>query len=135
MDFADVEDEIGSFAEIYDMPENTEEAGLFQKFRYGRDRLSYTFPVENGEYVVELYFMEPWYGTAGENAKGWRLFDVSVNGETRLEKLDIWQEAGGAGKALKKRMTVTADKGKIQIAFPEIYSNQAVIQAIRIAKE
>lgn len=135
MDFDHVEDEIGSFAEMYDAVENTEEAELFRQFRFGRDRLTYTFPVKEGNYLVELYFLEPWYGTAGEHAEGWRLFDVSINGKTYINKLDIWKEAGGAGKALRKQIHVSAAQGTIRIAFPKVYSNQAVIQAIRIARE
>lgn len=135
MEFENVEDETGSFSETYDIIQNTGDAELFRKFRFGRDQLSYFFPVEKGEYLLELYFVEPWYGTAGENARGWRMFDVSVNGKTVLEKLDIWQEAGGAGKAWKKRIPVSAGNGSIRVTFPRIYSNQAVICAIRIGRD
>ncbi len=135
MDFENVEDETGSFSAIYDEIENTEDMELFREFRFGRSQLTYTFPVNNGSYLVELYFMEPWYGTAGENATGWRMFDVSVNGKIVLEKLDIWREAGGARKALKKQIHVLTENRNIQIAFPTLYSNQAIIQAIRIVEE
>ncbi|MFC7667706.1 malectin domain-containing carbohydrate-binding protein [Hymenobacter humi] len=39
---------------------------MFQSFRYGREKLRYYFPVPNGEYLVELYFVEPWLGTGGD---------------------------------------------------------------------
>ncbi|MDY3917926.1 MAG: malectin domain-containing carbohydrate-binding protein [Candidatus Limivivens sp.] len=135
MDYENVEDEIGSFARIQDEIENTEEQGLFQTFRYGRNRLEYRFPAENGEYLLELYFAEPWYGNAGENAAGWRCFDVAVNGSTVLSKLDIWKEAGGSCRALRRKLSVSAEGGMIRLTFPKLYSNQAVIQAIRITRE
>ena len=83
---------------------------------------------------MELYFSEPWYGCAGENAEGWRLFDVDVNGETVLSRMDIWSEAGGADRAVRKQLTISAVNGKIVLDFPMTYSNQAVIQAVRIYK-
>ncbi len=134
MDFDNVEDEIGSFAEIYDEIADTKEQGLFQKFRYGRNQLYYDFPVENGVYEIELYFMEPWYGTAGENAEGWRVFDVAVNREIVCRKLDIFKETGGERRVLKKQVEAEINQKSIRISFPHIYSNQAVISAIRIRR-
>ena len=132
--YEDVEDEIGSVAECWDEVENCADQGLLQTFRYGRDLLSYTFPVEDGAYEVHLYFVEPWYGRAGENAAGWRLFDVAINDVVCLKGLDIWQEASGAGKLLQKHLTVAASQGYIRISFPEAASNQALVHAIRITR-
>ena len=40
--------------------------------------MNFDFP--DGEYLVELYFIEPWLGIGGGmNAKGMRLFDVAIN--------------------------------------------------------
>ena len=56
----------------------------------------------DGEYLVELYFIEPWLGIGGGmKASGMRLFDVAINGKTVLNDLDIWNEAG-TNAALKK---------------------------------
>ena len=58
---------------------------LFQFFRFGRHRLWYDLPVPNGDYRVELYFVEPWHGKGGgekDDYEGLRIFDVAVNGET-----------------------------------------------------
>jgi hypothetical protein len=61
---------------------------LFQSFRYGREKLSYIFPVPDGEYLVELYFIEPWFGAGGGmDCSGWRLFDVAINDKTFLKIL------------------------------------------------
>ncbi|RYZ33945.1 MAG: DUF4982 domain-containing protein, partial [Sphingobacteriales bacterium] len=76
----------------------TKDWKLFQSFRYGLDKLQYHFPVKDGEYIVELYFTEPWLGTGGGvDATGWRLFDVAVNDKIVLKDVDIWKEVGHDG--------------------------------------
>jgi len=106
---------------------------LFQDFRYGLDELGYTFPVQDGNYRVELYFAEPWLGRGGgTDCTGWRMFDVAVNGDTVLKDLDIWKEAGYCG-ALKKVVNVCVKGGKLVIRFPRVKSGQAVIAAIAVA--
>jgi beta-galactosidase len=106
---------------------------LFQAFRYGKEKLKYEFNVPDGEYLVELYFIEPWLGVGGiMNAKGMRLFDVAINGKTVLDDLDIWHEAG-TNAALKKTVKAKITGGKMIISFPESKVGQAVISAIAIA--
>jgi beta-galactosidase len=106
---------------------------LFQTFRYGRDQLSYHFPVPDGEYMVELYFIEPWLGTGGGmNAERMRLFDVAVNGHTILKDVDIWATVGHDA-ALKKTVKANVKGGQLVISFPQVKSGQAVISAIAIA--
>lgn len=117
----------------YDPIKETQDWGLFQDFRYGADKLRYEFPAPEGEYRIELYFNEPWYGTGGGmNSKGWRIFDVAINDEIVLKDLDIWAEAGH-DTALKKTFTATSKDGKIGISFPNVAASQAVISAIAIA--
>jgi len=116
----------------FDPISGTKDPELFQSFRYGVDKLSYEFPVADGEYLVELYFTEPWYGTGGGlNCKGWRLFDVAINENVVLKDFDIWAEAGH-DKALKKTFLVKSKNGKISINFPNVKSGQAIISAIAI---
>jgi hypothetical protein len=111
----------------------TKDWKLFQSFRYGRDKLQYHFPVQDGEYLVELYFTEPWLGTGGGiNAAGWRLFDVAVNDKVVLKDVDIWKEAGHDG-ALKKIVKAAVKGGVLTISFPRVAAGQAVISAIAIA--
>ncbi len=106
---------------------------LFQTFRYGRQQLQYQFPVKDGEYLVELYFMEPWWGTGGGlNAGGFRLFDVAVNGKTYIRNLDLWKEVGH-DVALKRTIKVVVHGGLLTISFPKIEAGQAVISGIAIA--
>ncbi|WP_256012341.1 malectin domain-containing carbohydrate-binding protein [Desertivirga xinjiangensis] len=118
---------------IHDPIAGTTDWKLFQDFRYGRDKLNYEFPVPDGEYLVELYFNEPWLGTGGGmDCKGMRLFDVAVNGEVLIKDLDIWKEVGHDA-ALKKTVKVKVKGGLLLISFPEVKSAQAVISAIAIA--
>jgi hypothetical protein len=109
---------------------------LFQFFRFGHHRLWWNLPVSDGEYRVELYFVEPWHGRNGgekDDYEGLRIFDVAINGETVIDDLDPWAEAGYCG-ALKRVVTAKAKDGKIHISFPEVKAGQAIISAIAIAK-
>jgi hypothetical protein len=113
--------------------DGTKDWKLFQTFRYGRDQLKYHFPLPDGEYLVELYFIEPWLGIGGGlNASAMRLFDVAFNGKTVIKDLDIWKEAG-SNALLKKTIKTTVKGGFLDINFPEIKVGQAVISAIAIA--
>lgn len=125
----------GSQRQTWDPIKGTSEWDLIRTFRYGRHKLSYEFPVENGEYQVELYFVEPWYGTGGGlDCKNWRLFDVAVNDEALIEDLDIWKEAGH-DKLLKKNLLVTVKGGSLKISFPKVKSGQALISAIAVSTD
>jgi len=113
--------------------EGTKDWKLFQTFRYGRDQLKYHFPLPDGEYLVELYFIEPWLGIGGGfNAKTMRLFDVAFNDKTVIKDLDIWSQAG-SNTLLKKTIKTTVKGGFLDINFPEVKVGQAVISAIAIA--
>lgn len=117
----------------FDPVKGTADWPLFQSFRYGRDQLSYHFPVPDGEYLVELYFIEPWLGTGGGmDAKGMRLFDVAINGNTLLKDLDIWA-AAGHDAALKKTVKAWVKGGTLLLSFPRVKSGQAIISAIAVA--
>ena len=107
---------------------------LFQFFRFGRHRLWYDFPVADGDYRVELYFVEPWHGKGGgekDDYEGIRIFDVAINAETVVDDLDPWAEAGYCG-ALKRVATAKAKNGKLHISFPEVKAGQAVICGIAV---
>ena len=110
---------------------------LFQYFRFGRHRLWYDFPLPDGKYRVELYFAEPWHGKNGgekDDYEGLRIFDIAINGETVIDDLDPWAEAGYLG-SMKRVVTVKAKNGRLHISFPEVKAGQAIISAIAIAKD
>jgi hypothetical protein len=95
--------------------------------------LNYKFPIPDGEYLVELYFIEPWFGTGGGmDCKGWRIFDVAINDSIVLKNLDIWNEACH-DQILKKIVKAHVKDGKLIISFPKVTSGQAIISAIAIA--
>ncbi|NDW09711.1 malectin domain-containing carbohydrate-binding protein [Dysgonomonas sp. 520] len=111
----------------------TKDWELFQTFRYGRDMLKYQFPLADGEYLVELYFIEPWWGTdRSMDCEGYRIFDVAVSGDTVIKNLDIFKEAGH-DRLLKKTVKGYAKNGMLEISFPNTTAGQAVISAIAIA--
>ena len=114
--------------------DGTSDWKLFQSFRYGRDQLNFHFPVPaDGEYLVELYFVEPWLGIGGGmDAEKMRLFDVAINNKIVIKDLDIWKEAG-ANKILKKTVKVYCKKGQLVVSFPKVKVGQAVISAIAVA--
>lgn len=124
---------LGSRRKTFDPVAGTDTPGLFRDFRYGREQLGWRFPVPDGRYRVELYFAEPWYGRAGIDARGWRVFDVAINGRTVIDDLDIFAEAG-FGRALRKVVEVDVRGGAIEIGIPEVKAGQAVIAAIAIAR-
>lgn len=117
----------------HDPIKGTSDWKLFQDFRYGLHKLNYEFPVPDGEYLVELYFNEPWLGTGGGmDCSAMRLFDVAVNNQVVIKDLDIWKEVGHDA-ALKKSVKVNVKGGKLVVSFPNIKAGQAVISAIAIA--
>jgi beta-galactosidase len=118
----------------FDPIDGTADWKLFQSYRYGRDQLKFQFPIAaDGEYLVELYFIEPWIGIGGGlNGKGMRIFDVAINDKTVIKDLDIW-EVVGTNKLLKKTVKVFVKAGKLEISFPQVKVGQALISAIAIA--
>jgi hypothetical protein len=132
-DFPELPENFASQRRTFSPIKNTNDWKLFQDFRYGKDKLNYQFDVPEGEYLVELYFIEPWLGIGGGmKASGMRLFDVAVNGKTVLNDLDIWSEVV-TNTALKKVIKAKSVNGKIIISFPETKVGQALISAIAIA--
>lgn len=132
-DYEDLPAFYGSQRQTNDPIRGTDAWPLLQTFRYGRHKLNYQFPVPDGKYTVEMYFVEPWYGTGGGlNCEGWRIFDVALNDKVVLDDLDIWAEAGH-DKMLKKTVEVEVEDGMLQISFPEVKAGQAVISAISIS--
>jgi beta-galactosidase len=125
----------GSQRRTFDPIEGSADWKLFQSFRYGRDQLKFIFPVSDGKYLVELYFIEPWYGTGGGlDCRGWRTFDVAINDRVYISNLDIWKEAGH-DRVLKKTILADISGDRLVISFPGILSGQAIISAIAIASE
>ncbi|WP_347304618.1 malectin domain-containing carbohydrate-binding protein (plasmid) [Croceibacterium sp. TMG7-5b_MA50] len=122
---------LGSRRPVFDPVAGSDAPGLYTAIRYGRDRLQYRFSVPDGRYRVELHFVEPWYGRAGIDARGWRVFDVAVNGTTLIDDLDIFGEAG-FNRALVRTVEADVTGGELRVHFPEVRAGQAVISAIAV---
>lgn len=91
----------------------------FQSFRYSRSQeMSYDIPLEDGEYTVNLYFAELWFGATdgGSGGVGSRVFDVNIEGQLAEDNLDIFAEVG-ANAMLMNSHTVTVSGGILDIDF------------------
>lgn len=84
---------------------------LFNTERFGTF-FSYSIPITNGEYTVELWFAETFFERAGA-----RRFDVVGEGLLLLENFDIYQEAGGSRIAYLSRHNVRVADGALQLDF------------------
>lgn len=134
-DFSNLPPFLASQRRTKDPIAGTKDWSLFQSFRYGRNKLKYHFPLPDGEYLVELFFIEPWWGTdRNMDCEGYRLFDVAINDSTILENLDIWIEAGHDA-LLKKTKVVNIKGGVLEISFPKVKAGQALLSALSIASK
>lgn len=108
---------------------------LFKTARFGRHLLSYSIPAAPGDYRIELYFIEPWYGRGSSPAtdcEGLRLFDVVVNDSVYIHDLDIWGQVR-FGKPYKRVVNVHNTTGELRLSFPRVNAGQAIISAIAVA--
>ena len=97
---------------------------LFSTYRFGRDRLSFTFAAPPGcACTVEMYFVEP--GSYG------RIFDIAVNGSVVASKFDLGAMPERTIVKREFRATATAE-GKLVVSFPRVWCNQAVVSAIAV---
>ncbi|WP_019009265.1 NPCBM/NEW2 domain-containing protein [Deinococcus aquatilis] len=92
----------------------------------GQTAFEYKVPVQNGNYQVRLHFAE-----LNKTAAGQRVFDVKVENQTVLNRLDIFAEAGGAGRALVKTLPASVTDGVLNLAFVRQVEN-AKVSAIEI---
>lgn len=103
----------------------TNDPALYQDGRWNGNPsvpMTYTFPVANGNYHVNLYFTE---AVTQLQHVGARVFDVKMQGAVVFSHLDIFAEAGAFG-ALIKGADVTASNGKLVIEFDSLVQNPKV---------
>jgi hypothetical protein len=131
-EFRDMPLAFASQQRTFDHIKGTSNDVLFQTFRYGLNKLKFYNKLPDGDYRVELFFTEPWYGAGGGmDCSGWRVFDVAVNGETKIKNLDIWKEAG-YDRAIKKTVNAHITGGELEVSFPNAAAGQAIISAIAV---
>ncbi|WP_327053500.1 malectin domain-containing carbohydrate-binding protein [Halomicrococcus gelatinilyticus] len=109
------------------VPDGTPEA-VFQRQRYDPDvkgdptddvEMQYRFPVENGRYVVRLYFAETYFGETGwrdYKKSGPRKFAVEVEDETVLDDYDVYRELGH-DRGTTKSFAVESEDGVLDVVF------------------
>ena len=76
------------------------------------DLSGYRFDVPDGDYQVELLFVEPQF-----KAPGHRIFDVTINGQMFLEKLDLAKEIGPMRAFRRKFAVSSAGKQGLTVEF------------------
>lgn len=102
--------------------------GLYTQQSYGRaGQIARFDKLANGASTVDLYFIEPYWDSAGK-----RLFDVALNGANVLTKFDIFQEAGGKNIPLVRSFLVDVKDGTISLTVPVVEIDNAIFCAVRI---
>ncbi|HEU4632287.1 MAG TPA: glycoside hydrolase family 2 TIM barrel-domain containing protein [Gemmatimonadaceae bacterium] len=105
----------------------TRRTGMY--FFYQDSIQGYRMDLPDGEYEVELDFMEP----DPDAAPGDRVFGVTVNGQPVIERLDLVARAGFR-TALPIRFTTAVTGGQgLRIDFP-VVKGAAVLNAIRVVR-
>jgi Malectin domain/Viral BACON domain len=94
-------------------------AGLYGDF-------SYSIPLPNGTYTVNLMFAEIQYTTKGD-----RVFNVAINGTTVLSNFDILANVPVL-TPLTKQFTASVTNGVLSIAFTGV-TRKGLINAIQVA--
>jgi len=110
----------------------------YQSFRFGpSEQMSYDIPVADGEYTVNLYFAELWFGATGGGlpGAGRRVFDVNIEGQLAEDNLDVFAEVGAEAMLLKSHSVIVSD-GELNIDFSSLESDggerHPIINAIEI---
>jgi streptogramin lyase len=106
---------------------------VYQSVRYGN--MTYMLPglTPNTAYTLRLDFNEPYWGTGNNGGGiGSRVFNVSVNGQPALTNYDVYQQAGGANKAIAQQLPVLSDaNGNVTIQFTNVTDN-AIVSGIAL---
>lgn len=109
---------------------------MFTSERAGN--FSYAIPVDvHGRYGVTLYFAETYFGpeASGVGGVGSRIFNVTSDGVTLLDHLDIFKEAGSLHPLVKTFHNLKpSPTGKLMLNFEPV-SNYASVFAIEVVDE
>jgi hypothetical protein len=127
----------GTTVQRHESVDGTEPSALYEAERYGN--FSYAVPVAPGlRYTLTLRFAETWFGPGrpGGGGEGSRVFDIYCNGRALLRNFDVFHEAGGSMRQLKKvfRNLEPNAQGKLNIQFVPI-RNYAMINAIEVVAD
>jgi beta-galactosidase len=105
---------------------NTPDDPLYQTFRQGFS--GYRFDIPDGDYEIELRFIEPVAGKFGE-----RVFNFYANGAKLAENVDLFQETVLLNSVIKKfKIKVTGNNG-LSLDFQAI-KGETVLSAVLLQK-
>ncbi|MHB0775330.1 malectin domain-containing carbohydrate-binding protein [Halomonas sp. WWR20] len=93
----------------------------------------YSIPVENGDYLIDLYFAEIFHGVENGKGTGARVFDISVEDTLVEDDYDIIGDVGSAAAEVIKTYAVTVTDGVLDIGF-DASVNQAKISGLSVWK-
>jgi hypothetical protein len=114
----------------------TADPTMFASERAGN--FTYAIPVDvRGTYTANLYFAETYFGpeASGVGGAGSRVFNVTCDGVTLLDRFDIFKEAGGLRAVEKSFHGLRANgQGKLLLSF-EPMANYASVFAIEVLDE
>ncbi|WP_096087391.1 malectin domain-containing carbohydrate-binding protein [Agaribacterium haliotis] len=100
---------------------NTTNDTLFYTERWGES--TYEFDVDNGNYRVELGFVE----LVTTHSAGSRVFNVRVENQVRLQNVDPAGESGAVRTALNKVVdNISVSDGKLNLSFEKVTHNPTV---------
>ena len=105
----------------------TSDPALFYTRRYGPS-FTYSLPVSNGTYTLNLYLVETWWTHAGQ-----RVFSVSAEGKPLLTNFDILTQ-NAPKTAMVKSFVVTIGDGRLDLSFRSTVDN-AIISAISLVPQ
>jgi len=104
-----------------------EDVFLSQRYDSGALEMIWTFPVQNGQYTVNLYFVELYYTSAGS-----RIFSVVINDTEVITNMDKIVESGGKNIAYLKTFDTTVTDGSVRVKFVKGSANNPDINAIEV---
>lgn len=94
-------------------------ATVYLTERYGE--ASYAIPLSNGKYTLVLNFAETYHA-----AEGLRVFNVLVEGQNRLNNVDIFKLAGPNAAMSERIDDVNVTDGNLNIQFQAVTENPKV---------
>jgi hypothetical protein len=108
-------------------PTGTDIVPVYRTQRRGLNNLKYVVDLPNGNYQVTLHFIETVFSASGK-----RVFDVALEGNVVLSRLDIYTSAGGKNRPYSRTFPVTISDRKLEVTFPALASDYAVLSALEV---
>jgi hypothetical protein len=109
--------------------DGTSKDDLYLTERYADGgNMRYEFPTGDGTYKITLRFAEDFFSSDEE-----RVFDVSAEGQTVRDDLDIYDEVG-FGTAYDVNYTVEVTDGELDVVFDNPTENNPTVSAIEVRR-